>query len=168
MKLKKYEQSLSTPLRLATVTLLLRDDEVLLAMKKRGFGVGKWNGVGGKQNPGEDIADTAIRETEEEIGVIPLNIKKVAIFNYLFPENAGWGLQVHIFTATAWEGIPTESEEMNPKWFKIKDVPYGEMWVDDEIWMPRVFAGARLRGSFMFGKNEKIVEYYMDEVESFE
>ncbi len=166
MRIKEYEQSLSQPLRQATVTLFLRDDEVLLAMKKRGFGVGKWNGVGGKQNQGEEIADTAAREAEEEIGVKPLDLKKVAVFNYLFPENEGWGQQVHIFTATKWEGEPVESEEMQPKWFKIEDVPFAEMWVDDKVWMPKVFAGAIFRGSFMFGKNEKIDDYYMEEVDT--
>jgi 8-oxo-dGTP pyrophosphatase MutT (NUDIX family) len=168
MRLKEYEQSLSYPLRQATVTLLLRGDEVLLAMKKRGFGAGKWNGVGGKQNPGEDIVDTAVREAEEEIGVKPLNLEKVAIFNYLFPENEGWGQRVHIFTATEWEGEPAEREEMKPEWFKIKDIPYKEMWVDDEIWMPKVFAGKLIRGSFMFGAGERIDEYYLDEVKLFD
>ena len=165
MRLKEYEQSLSSPLRQATVTLLLRDNEVLLAMKKRGFGMGKWNGVGGKQNPGEEIVDTAAREAEEEIGVKPLNLKKVAVFNYLFPDHEGWGQQVHIFTTTKWEGEPIESEEMKPKWFRIEEVPFGEMWVDDEVWMPKVFAGALVRGSFMFGKDEKIDEYHMEEVD---
>jgi 8-oxo-dGTP pyrophosphatase MutT (NUDIX family) len=27
--------------------------DILLAMKKRGFGEGKWNGAGGKVEPGE-------------------------------------------------------------------------------------------------------------------
>lgn len=31
-----------------TLCLLKRNDEILLAMKKRGFGTGKYNGVGGK------------------------------------------------------------------------------------------------------------------------
>ena len=35
-----------------TLCLLMRDNEILLAMKKRGFGVGKWNGVGGKVKNG--------------------------------------------------------------------------------------------------------------------
>ena len=39
------------PLRPASLCLLLRDDEVLLALKKRGFGQGKWTGVGGKPEP---------------------------------------------------------------------------------------------------------------------
>ena len=34
----------------------IRDEEnILLGMKKRGFGVGKWNGFGGKVQPGETI-----------------------------------------------------------------------------------------------------------------
>lgn len=164
MGIREYEQSLEVPLRKATLVLLLREGEVLLAMKKRGMGVGKWNGVGGKANEGEDIVDAAIRESQEEIGVTPINLKPVAVFNYHFPLQKGWGLQVYVFSATEWRGEPTESEEMRPKWFKIDEIPYGEMWVDDEIWMPKAFAGLLLKGSFMFGKNEIIDDYYLDEV----
>lgn len=32
---------------------------VLLGMKKRGFGAGKWNGFGGKVQPGETIEEAA-------------------------------------------------------------------------------------------------------------
>jgi len=43
--------------------------QILLSMKKRGFGVGKWNGSGGKIKEGESIPQAALRELEEEIGV---------------------------------------------------------------------------------------------------
>ena len=56
-------------MRQATLCLLLKDDEILLAMKKRGSGVGKWNGVGGKVKIGESAKQAAIREMNEEIGV---------------------------------------------------------------------------------------------------
>ena len=49
----------------ATLCPLIKDDQILLAMKKRGFGVGKWNGVGGKVEKGEEIIDAAIREIKE-------------------------------------------------------------------------------------------------------
>ncbi len=169
MKLLEYEQSLETPLRQATITLLLKDDEVLLAMKKRGFGAGKWNGVGGKPNNDEDIYSAAIRESQEEIGVTPLNIKNVGILSFYFPlvpKEKSYDQTVLIFTATDWKGTPIESDEMKPKWFKIQDVPYNQMWVDDIVWMPKVFAGALIKGSFMFGENDKLVEHYINEVKS--
>ena len=56
-------------MKLSTLCFLIEDDRILLAMKKRGFGEGKWNGVGGKVNEGETVEAAAIRETEEEIGV---------------------------------------------------------------------------------------------------
>lgn len=42
-------------LRKVTLCILFDKDRVLLAMKKRGFGVGKWNGAGGKLKDGETI-----------------------------------------------------------------------------------------------------------------
>ncbi len=47
------------------LVFILRGDEVLLAMKKRGLGTGKWNGPGGKVKGKETPEEAAIRETEE-------------------------------------------------------------------------------------------------------
>ena len=42
---------------------------VLLGMKKRGFGMGKYNGFGGKLEPGETMPECARRELFEESGL---------------------------------------------------------------------------------------------------
>lgn len=167
MKIKQYEKQSTIQLKKGTVLLLLRESEILLAMKKRGFGVGKWNGVGGKPEPGEDMVDTAIRESKEEVGVTPLNPVKVAIFKYYFPHD-NFGMQVWIFTANKWQGEPVESEEMNPKWFKFKDIPYHQMWSDDKVWMPKVLNGKQLKGSFVFDESGKVLDYYIEEADSLE
>ena len=60
-----------------TLCLLRKDNKILLAMKKRGFGTGKYNGVGGKIENGETLNEAMIRETKEEIGVIPTKYEKV-------------------------------------------------------------------------------------------
>ena len=39
--------------------------EICLAMKKRGFGMNRWNGVGGKLEKDETVEQATIRETEE-------------------------------------------------------------------------------------------------------
>ena len=52
-----------------TLCFLIRKNEICLAMKRHGFGKGKWNGVGGKVDEGETIEKAAIRELYEEVGV---------------------------------------------------------------------------------------------------
>lgn len=47
--------------KLLTLVLVVQPGRVLLGMKKRGFGAGKWNGFGGKVQPGETIEQAAHR-----------------------------------------------------------------------------------------------------------
>ena len=60
-----------------TLCLLKKDNSILLAMKKRGFGSGKYNGIGGKIEKGETPDEAMIRETKEEIKVTPIKYEKV-------------------------------------------------------------------------------------------
>ncbi len=154
--------ALVAPLRQATLCFLVRDRQVLLAMKKRGFGRGKWNGVGGKPEPGESIADAAIREAREEIGVTPLALRRVATLNFYFPripEYAGWNQQVCVYLADAWDGEPVETEEMAPRWFDLDRLPLEVMWPDDAYWLGRVLAGERLSAHFLYKNAREIAEW---------
>lgn len=154
---EKYSQE---TLRQATLCFLIRDNEILLAMKKRGFAEGKWNGSGGKPKPEDkSIEATAKRETQEETGVTPKRLKKVAVLNFYFENKADWNQQVIVFTTNEWDGIPTETEEMAPKWFNINQIPYSEMWEDDELWLPKVLSGKIVEGSFLFDENQKMLEH---------
>jgi len=141
--------------------------QVCLAMKKRGFGVGRWNGVGGKCDLGESVEDATIRETFEEIGVKVSDLKKMAELEFLFadPDKAGWNQLVHVFVAEKWEGEPTESEEMRPQWFNIKDIPFGQMWPDDPFWLPKVLNGNFVRASFTFGDGDIILKQRVEVVD---
>lgn len=159
LTLAKYKEKQTTPLRQATLCFLIRGDEVLLAMKKRGFGAGMWNGSGGKVTwQDKNIEETVIRETNEEIGVTLKNLEHVATFNFYFPKKTGWGQQVWVYLSREWDGEPKETEEMAPKWFDKNEIPYDQMWEDDRDWLPQVLDGMKLQGDFLFDKNQKIVE----------
>lgn len=47
--------------KLYTLAFVLDAGKILLGMKKRGFGAGRWNGFGGKVHPGESIEAAAKR-----------------------------------------------------------------------------------------------------------
>lgn len=161
------KKSLQNPLRQATLLFLIRGDEILLAMKKRGMGVGRWNGVGGKPMVGETIIDAAIRETEEEISVTPTSLKKVATLTFTYPnlpQFHDWNQEVVVFFADKWTGEPQESEEMAPQWFLRSEIPFSEMWEDDIHWLPKVLQGNIITGKFTFSKELRLDDFSITEV----
>lgn len=137
-----------------TLLFLIKEDTkgVLLAMKKRGFGEAKWNGVGGKVEEGETVEQAVIREAQEEIGVgiDEKNLVPRGEIEFSFEEPNDTHLLVHIFTTTLWEGTPAESEEMKPEWYAYNAIPYEAMWVDDPHWLPQMLGGKDIRAKFHF------------------
>tara|TARA_B100000674_G_scaffold478036_1_gene474683 strand:- start:984 stop:1259 length:276 start_codon:yes stop_codon:yes gene_type:complete len=66
-----------TPDMRATLMFIRDGNEVLLMRKLRGIGAGKINAPGGKIEPGETPLEGAIRETQEELLVTPLEPRKM-------------------------------------------------------------------------------------------
>lgn len=135
-----------------TLCFLIRQNKLLLAMKKRGFGAGKWNGIGGKIIAGETIHAAACREITEEIGVVTNenHLEPRGTIEFFFPHKPEWNQRLHIFFVKVWDGEPVESEEMRPLWYTHDKIPYGEMWVDDPYWLPQVLAGKSIHATFRF------------------
>ncbi len=154
----------SRKLRNATLVFLIKKSQgkvsdICLAMKKRGFGIGRWNGVGGKVDESDKtIENGAKREAKEEIGAVVKELKKVAELSFYFSHNQAWDQLVYVYFAESWNGEPVESEEMNPKWFSVKEIPFQKMWPDDEFWLPEVLKGNLLKAVFRFGENDVILE----------
>lgn len=144
-------------MKTCTLLFLVRDDEILLAMKKRGFGANRWNGVGGKLNENESIEEALVRECQEEIGVTPETYEKVAVHDFVFPDGSS-DMQVHAYLCSNWQGDPVETEEMAPKWFPVTDIPYDDMWQDDRYWLPEVLAGKKLHTCFTFDDQDNLLD----------
>jgi 8-oxo-dGTP pyrophosphatase MutT (NUDIX family) len=150
-----------------TLLFLLKDNQILLAMKKRGFGADRFNGVGGKVETSETVEEALIRESLEEIGVQPLNYEKVADIHFdEFFKGQPALMHVHVFTTTRWEGEPTESEEMRPEWFLVSNIPYDSMWSDDPYWLPLVLEGKKLKANFTLDESDVITQHSITIVDS--
>ncbi|XP_069920383.1 oxidized purine nucleoside triphosphate hydrolase isoform X1 [Oryctolagus cuniculus] len=95
--------------RLYTLVLVLQPPRLLLGMKKRGFGAGRWNGFGGKVQAGETIEAGARRELQEESGLTVDTLHKVGHIVFEFVGNPE-RMDVHIFRTDCVQGTPVESD----------------------------------------------------------
>ena len=114
---------------------------LLLGLKKRGVGVGKYNGFGGKLEAGETAREAAARELWEESGITVIPDFLQLMGHVCFPHVQQ---RMHVFVVTEWQGTPQESEEMMPQWFPLSAIPYPQMWPTDAAWLPFVLDGKQI------------------------
>ena len=147
-------------MKLSTLCFCLRDDQVLLAMKKRGFGSGKWNGYGGKVADQETTRTAAVRELQEESGLSASEeaLEQVGLVRFYFDDNQLF--ECHVFLIRDWRGEPRESDEMKPCWFSVSQLPFEEMWVADGKWIPLVLAGKKLEAEVNFNTDGSEVKNF--------
>ncbi len=131
----------------AVIVHIIQNGKILLHYKKRGHGMGYWNGVGGKLEEGETPEECAIREAREEMGANIKNIKQVGELFFYDVSDVDW--HVWVFRAEL-DGEPQESDESIPEWFDIVNIPYCNMWEDDKYWLPLVIDKLKFKGEFWF------------------
>jgi 8-oxo-dGTP diphosphatase len=131
-----------------TLMFLVDGERLLLIRKLRGHGAGKINGPGGKPEAGESPLACVLRETEEEVGVRPRSIRLAAVLRFLDTRDADW--LGYVYLAEGCAGTPRATAEAVPVWYPLDRLPFDEMWDDDRFWLPRVLAGERITGDFLF------------------
>lgn len=148
---------------ICTVCFILKEDQILLGLKKRGFGAGRWNGFGGKVQPNETIEQAAFRETLEESGLRVSNLHQLAtlFFDFNYQDKR---IETHVFVTHDFSGHLQEGEEMRPRWFKVTEIPYQQMWSDDIYWFPLMLAGKNFEGRFLFDEQDQVLEHHLQEI----
>ena len=148
MKFSKIDWATWTPRETATLMFVRMDGMVLLIRKLMGMGAGLINAPGGRVDPGETPEQGAVREAQEELHVTPIGVRKAGELAFQFKD--GYSLRCHVYTASSYEGVPTETKEAIPLWIDEREMPYGQMWADDRLWYPLVLQGRKFSGRFLF------------------
>ncbi|MDQ0821815.1 8-oxo-dGTP diphosphatase [Arthrobacter sp. V4I6] len=135
----------STPV---TLCFLLREEaagstEVLLGLKRTGFGTGKIVGIGGHVEAGETDAEAVCREVWEEAGIVVRqeDLAHAGVVEFVFPARPEWNMYCRLYTTRRWQGEPSESLEITPQWFDTAALPLHRMWQDAAHWLPAALAG---------------------------
>lgn len=132
---------------------------VLLGLKKRSFGMGKWNGFGGKISDGETIPAATVRELFEECQITANenDLQHAGELTFLSENKQTGNWQVHVYTLQKWTGKPVETDEMKPQWFSLNTLPLKQMWADDVHWLPDVLAGKKIKAQFWFAADDETI-----------
>lgn len=130
---------------LATLGYVLSPDgkQVLLIHRNRrpeDLHLGKYNGLGGKLEAGEDVMAGMRREIREEAGLEcdTLTLRGTISWPGFGKNGADWfGF---IFLITRWHGTPrTENAEGSLEWVAVERVLDLPLWEGDRFFLPLVF-----------------------------
>ncbi|MBW1669117.1 MAG: 8-oxo-dGTP diphosphatase [Deltaproteobacteria bacterium] len=138
----------------ATLCEITNEGGLLLQRKSVGrFGEGKWNGPGGKVQPGETPLECVVREVLEETGLKVGDLTHHGAIDFYFGEKQSPDWKVHIYSTSTFTGEPKPSDEGELAWFGYDEIPYAEMWQDDLYWLPPVLQGMKVQGFFVYDEN---------------
>ena len=125
-------------MKLATLCYIRKDNHTLMlhrVKKKNDYHEGKWNGLGGKFELGETPEECAIREIEEESGLIVKELKLKGFITFpMFDEKDDW--YVFVFVIDKFEGELIDSPEGNLKWIPNEQLLKINLWDGDKIFIP--------------------------------
>jgi 8-oxo-dGTP diphosphatase len=122
---------------LATLCYIKQDGHTLMLYRNKkpnDMHQGKWNGLGGKFEPGESPEECIAREVREESG---LEIREPNLHGLLmFPNFKGGDWYVFVFTAREFEGELIDSPEGELEWIPDERLTSLNLWESDQIFFP--------------------------------
>ncbi|MFZ3452836.1 8-oxo-dGTP diphosphatase [Arthrobacter sp. 7Tela_A1] len=142
---------------------LMRDTsggpQVLLGLKKTGFGIGRIVTLGGHVEPGESPEQAAVREVFEESGVTVAegDLEPAGSIEFMFPSRPEWDMSTVVYRSWNWSGTPAPSAEIEPAWYPMDAVPYTAMWEDSAYWMPKVLSGEYFAAAVTLAEDNECV-----------
>ena len=147
-------------MKLATLCYIRRDGKTLMVhrvKKPNDMHQGKWNGLGGKLEPGETPEECAIREIFEESGLRAHNPQLKGLLTFpAFAEEEDW--YAFVFVVTDFHGELIDSPEGILAWVDDTELLDLDLWEGDRFFMPWLDRTGFFSAKFVY-KNGVFVDY---------
>jgi len=113
------------------LAVVRRAGRVLLAQRAKPPWPGGWGFIGGVQELGETVAETAVRELKEETGIVAEATEPLTVLDTIVPDEAGrirthFTLVCMLLEWRAGEGTP-DGDAMALGWFSPEEAEGSEM-----------------------------------------
>lgn len=149
-------------MKFATLCYIKRSGKTLMVhrvKKENDMHQGKWNGLGGKLEPGESPEECAIREIAEEAGltVNKPDLKGILTFPK-FKNDEDW--YVFLFVIRNFKGKLIDSPEGNLKWIQDDELLNLNLWEGDKIFLKWLDKKGFFSGKFNY-RNGKLMSYFV-------
>ncbi len=141
----------------ATICHIIRGKKLLLKKATRGISVGKWNAPGGKLEPGEAPEECAKREVFEETGLRVSDLFYHGTLTFVMDGGKTLHTRAHVFSTRNAKGRARSSAEGPVRWYPIGKLPHGQMWEDDDFWVPLVLRSIRFEARFTYDEANRHV-----------
>jgi 8-oxo-dGTP diphosphatase len=116
---------------------------------------GKWNGLGGKLEPGESPEECVIREVLEEAGLKILRPRYHGLLVFAGFKTDDW--YVWVFSADEFSGQMTAtSDEGYLKWVPDEVITSLNLWPSDHIFLPWLNTGKVFSARFQYAGDEML------------
>lgn len=142
---------------LATLCYVKRDGRTLMVHRNKKLNdihQGKWNGLGGKFEPGESPEECIRREVQEETGLVISNPKLHGLLVFSGFKGKDW--YVFVFTATDFDGELIDSPEGRLEWVDDSNLTSLNLWPSDLIFLPWLEQGKFFSAKFVYEDEEFI------------
>jgi len=150
-------------MKLATLCYVKKDGKTLMLYrnkKENDYHEGKWNGLGGKFEPGETPEECAKREVKEESGLIVKNMKLKGFITFpIFDGQDDW--YVFLFIIDDFEGELIDSPEGKLEWIPDEELENLNLWDGDKIFIPWLFQDKFFSAKFNY-VNGKFIDYQVE------
>ncbi len=147
-------------MKLATLCYVRREGHTLMihrVKKANDMHAGKWNGLGGKFEPGETPEACAIREIREESGLVVKDLRLCGMITFPgFANEEDW--YTFLFVSEAFEGALIDSPEGILRWIPDEELLDLHLWPGDRIFIPWLDAPGFFSGRFVY-KDGQLVEH---------